>query len=204
MYVYACSSIPKYDIGNGLERLIYVGSTIDYERRFSQHTSDSFRKTSSGYNTKFYRYLRQYGIENFTFEVIEVLDDDTTEEELCIREQFYIEKYDSKKSMNSQDAWIIGDRKEHQRLYLSEWFKNNKDSQKKKRSEYYKNNVDLFKKSHGKWYKKNADIAITKAVEWNKNNRDRRLEISKKYRDKKSLWKKGITELQKIDLSCFE
>jgi len=137
MYVYTISSIPKYDIGNGLERLIYVGSCKDYERRFISHRSDYLNEKLRGYNRKAYRFLRQFGIENFTFEIVEVLDDDTTDQELLLREQFYIEKFDSKKSMNTHDAIII-DKVEYMRLHSADFYKQNTDKCNKKCSEWYK------------------------------------------------------------------
>jgi len=188
-YIYTISSLKKYDIGDGLNRLIYVGSCKDYKIRFSNHKSDCFNEKNGGYNYKVYRFIRQYGIENFTFEVIEVLDDDTTEHDMKLREQFYIDKYDSKKSMNSQDAILTVDMKEYMRKYNVEYNEKNSEKLKDKRHEKYKKNRDKIKAQNR---------------EWINNNKDRFKELQRNLYHKKSLWKKAITELRKIDPTCFE
>ena len=142
-YIYTITSLKKYDIGNGIERLIYVGSCLDYERRFKNHKTACFYEKSTAYNSKVYRYLRQYGLDNFVFEVIEVMSDDTTDEELRIREQFYIDKFDSKNSMNSNDAVV--NTREYQRVYRREWLKNNRDKHNASGREWAKNNHDRAK-----------------------------------------------------------
>ena len=129
-YIYTITSLKKYDIGNGIERLIYVGSCLDYGNRFREHKSRCFNEKSAGYNHKVYRYIRQYGWDNFVFEVIEVMADTTTDEELRIREQFYIDKYDSKSSLNTKDALV--DTKKYRR----EWSKNNRDRHNELRRKY--------------------------------------------------------------------
>jgi len=173
-YIYTISSLKKYDIGDGLNRLIYVGSCKDYKIRFSNHKSDCFNEKNGGYNYKVYRFIRQYGIENFTFEVIEVLDDDTTEHDMKLREQFYIDKYDSKRSMNSYDAIMTVDMVEYKRKY---------------NAERYINNTDRHKKVCSEWYEKNKEY---------------KTEYMRTLRLKKKLWKNAIADLSAIDVSCFE
>ena len=133
-YIYTISSLKKYDG----ERLIYVGSTKDWETRFRIHKSDCYNEKSHIYNLKVYRLIRQYGWDAFVIEVIDVLDDDTTDKELLWREQHYIDRYDSKKSMNSQDAITGLDMVE----YNAERYKNNREKMKAQAVKWIKNNRD--------------------------------------------------------------
>ena len=169
MYVYTITSLKKYDG----ERLIYVGSTNDYETRFAHHKRDCYNPNSNVYNLKVYQLIRQYGWDAFVMEVIDVLDDNTTDKELLWREQFYIDKYNSKSSMNTRDAITGLDVVEYMRLYRAEYRKNNRE-------------------------RMNAQ-----SNEWRKNNRDRVNEVDRIRRRKKSLWKSVITELRGIDASYF-
>ena len=173
MYVYTICSINKHMIDGVEQRLIYVGSTTDFEARFAQHRSDCFNEKYHGYNRKVYQLIRQYGWDAFVFEVIEVCDDGTTDKELLFREQFYIDRYDSKSSMNSKDAIIGIDMVEYKRLY------------------------------DAKRYKINREKRLAKSIEWNNNNRDRYNELAKIRRRKKSLWKYALADLRGIEPSFF-
>ena len=187
-YIYTISSIQKYDIGDGLNRLVYVGSCMDYERRFADHKKYCFNPNSKNYNFKLYQLIRQYGWDEFVFEVIEVLDDTTTDRDLRFREQHYIDKYDSKSSMNTNDAIILLDMVEYHRLYGVEYYKNNREKQLAQSNERYKHNREKI---------------IAQSTEWNKTNRDRHNEIMRKLYHKKSLWRKALTDLRKIEPSFF-
>ena len=54
---------------NKYDNLNYIGKTINPERREKNHKS----KVETG-NEKFYKTVRDYGIENFTFEILETLN----------------------------------------------------------------------------------------------------------------------------------
>ena len=74
---------------------IYIGQSVNIETRFKSHINNFKNKNLKDYNTKFYRALRKYGIENFTFEIIEeVLDNNLLNE----REIFWIAYFDSFKN----------------------------------------------------------------------------------------------------------
>ena len=79
----------------------YVGQTNNLQKRFNGHKSDSYNKNSHSYNYPLHNAIRKYGIENFTFEVIE---SNLTQEEANEREQYWIEK---KKSHISQGGYNI-------------------------------------------------------------------------------------------------
>lgn len=75
-----------YKITNQINGKVYIGQSIDIEARWLRHRRDSKIE-----NSLLYRAMRKYGIENFTFEVVE----ECSIEELDYKEEFYIEKYRS-------------------------------------------------------------------------------------------------------------
>ena len=183
-YIYTITSLKKYDG----ERLIYVGSTTDWEKRFADHKYACFNPNSSGYNCKLYKLIREYGWNEFVFEVVEVLDDDTTDKELLFREQFYIDKYNSKSSMNTHDAIIGIDMVEYYRLY---------------HAEYYKIHREKINARNKEWYNNNRERMTALNREWIENNRDRHREIDRNSRRKKRLWKNALADMSRIEPSFF-
>ena len=80
-----------YKITNNLNNKKYIGQSRNIEKRFNKHRSESFNKNSSHYEYPLYRAIRKYGIENFSFEIIE----ECKIEELNEKEEFWIKYYDS-------------------------------------------------------------------------------------------------------------
>ena len=85
-----CSGIYKITCTKTGE--IYIGKSTDIKNRWQQHCKTVFNCgtiASSLLHTK----MKQYGIENFTFELVETVPKD----QLSEREAFYIDFYQSKK-----------------------------------------------------------------------------------------------------------
>lgn len=80
-----------YKITNKINNKIYIGQSIDIERRWRAHKTEPFNINSDNYNTVFYKAIRKYGIDNFTFEVIEECSKDKLNE----REEYWINYYNS-------------------------------------------------------------------------------------------------------------
>lgn len=80
-----------YKITNKINYKLYIGQTINYEERIRQHKQTPFRENSKEKDRPLYRAIRKYGVENFSFEII-----DTAEniEELNKKEIYWIEYYD--------------------------------------------------------------------------------------------------------------
>lgn len=73
---------------------VYIGQSIDLFGRYEQHIT-------SGSDDKFHKALREYGTENFTWEILEQAES-FTKEELNLMEVQYIDRYNSKsKGYNS-------------------------------------------------------------------------------------------------------
>ena len=80
-----------YKIENLINGKVYIGQSVDVEYRFRNHKSESFNPKSNAYDTAIHRAIRKYGIENFSFEVIE----ECKEYELKEKEIYWIDKYGS-------------------------------------------------------------------------------------------------------------
>ena len=81
-----------YKITNLITKKIYIGKTNDSDRRWKNHQRLAFTSGHKEYNKILYQSMRKYGIENFSFEIIEELEDYSISGE---REQYWIKYYDS-------------------------------------------------------------------------------------------------------------
>lgn len=80
-----------YKIENLINHKCYIGQSIDVHRRWTDHKRLYKVETDAGYNYPIYRAFRKYGIENFSFELLE----ECLASELNEKEKMYIRKYDS-------------------------------------------------------------------------------------------------------------
>jgi len=78
-----------YKISNNINNHVYIGCSVDIEKRFKEHLN--YEKSITQQNKTLYKAFRKYGIENFTFKVIE----ECKKEDLEERECFYIKQYNS-------------------------------------------------------------------------------------------------------------
>ena len=86
-----------YKITNNITGEFYIGSSKNIERRWSTHKSPSRWKLRSG--MKLYQAFIKYGLNNFTFDIIE----ETTD--LHNREQYYIEQLNPSYNNNWAKGW---------------------------------------------------------------------------------------------------
>lgn len=70
---------------------IYIGKSTDVKNRWQQHCKSAFNCGSIA-SSLLHKKMQQYGIENFTFELLEVVPKD----QLTEREKFYINFYQTK------------------------------------------------------------------------------------------------------------
>ena len=80
-----------YKITNLINGKIYIGQSINIQQRWKAHRARPFYKEGEQYQTPLYRAIRKYGLQNFSFEVIE----ECFENQLNEKEQYYIEYYDT-------------------------------------------------------------------------------------------------------------
>lgn len=81
-----------YLITNTINGRHYVGQSIDIERRFRDHQQSTANPNATDFNTPLHRAFRKYGLESFTFEVLEVVPNHS---ELNSAENKYIAKFNS-------------------------------------------------------------------------------------------------------------
>lgn len=82
-------SIGIYKIENLVNHKVYIGQSINIERRKYSHKNDL--KRNCQHNKLMQQDFNLYGIENFSFEILELC----AKNKLNEREQFYIQKYQS-------------------------------------------------------------------------------------------------------------
>lgn len=80
-----------YKITNTINGKCYIGQSRNIEKRWIEHKNRPYNKKDKSYNYPFYRAIRQYGLKNFTFEVLE----ECSIEELNEREKYWISVYNS-------------------------------------------------------------------------------------------------------------
>ena len=73
-----------YKIENLINGKIYIGQSIDIQRRFQEHKRDTD-------NCRIHQALRKYGIENFSFEIVEECE----LSQLDAKEKYWIKYFDS-------------------------------------------------------------------------------------------------------------
>jgi hypothetical protein len=75
-----------YKIQNKITGQIYIGCSLDIAKRWGQHLHDL--KSGKHYNKKLSYAFEEYGFENFTFEIVELID---AAEQIFEIEQKYID-----------------------------------------------------------------------------------------------------------------
>lgn len=72
-----------YKITNLINNHIYIGQSVDIKRRFREHKGGGILVVDKA--------IKKYGVENFSFEVLEECDSSRLDE----REEYWIAFYDS-------------------------------------------------------------------------------------------------------------
>lgn len=80
-----------YKITNKVNNKIYIGQSRDIQKRWKEHKLSCFNENVSDYESKKNKAFRKYGLDNFTFEIIEEIEI----EKLNEREIYWIEKLNS-------------------------------------------------------------------------------------------------------------
>lgn len=83
--------IGLYKITNLINGHIYIGQSVDIERRWDEHRKYYCNPNGRSYNSALYRAFRKYGIENFQFQIVE----ECKQEALDTRERYWIDYYDA-------------------------------------------------------------------------------------------------------------
>lgn len=79
-----------YKITNNITNESYVGQTNNFKRRKENYISLYKSPNSKGANRPLYKAMRSYGLDNFSFEILEECDKEISN----LREEYYINLYD--------------------------------------------------------------------------------------------------------------
>ena len=83
-----------YCYENKINHHRYIGQTNNLKVRYSAHKSQSYNPNSKDYNSLFHQKIRQYGLNNFNFYVLEEIDSNDSDY-IDFREQFWIKELNS-------------------------------------------------------------------------------------------------------------
>lgn len=80
-----------YRIINNINQKSYIGKSEDIEKRIKHHKM-RYCMNGKDFNKHLYKAMRKYGIENFTFSIVEVLDEN---QDINEKEKYWIQYYDT-------------------------------------------------------------------------------------------------------------
>lgn len=80
-----------YKITNKINQKCYIGCSKTIEKRWNSHKSESVLEQFPQYNYSIHKAFRKYGLDNFSFEIIEEISED----KLFDREKYWIAFYNS-------------------------------------------------------------------------------------------------------------
>ena len=123
-----------YKITNIITGDFYIGSSKNIEKRWAAHKSPSRWKRNP--NVKLYKAFINYGLDNFTFEILEETDN------LREREQHYIERLKPTYNDRHANGYNIERRKESFRRHNKEWHKSHQNEMLTYSKAYYQANRD--------------------------------------------------------------
>lgn len=157
------------------DKVIYIGQTKDFQQRKKRHFIDK--------KTHIDNFMFEQGRDNFEMYVIEEFSDNISKEIMKMKEQEYIEKYNTiKEGLNIKNSG----NKEFQEQYQEEYNKEYRKTQK------YKDICKQYKKSdkgreyNKKWYLEHKDKCKNWSKQWYENNREKKIEQSRlNYQKKK-------------------
>ena len=132
-----------YKITNTVTGDFYIGSSKDVKQRWRAHKCPSSWKRLP--NNKLYQDMRKYGVDNFDFQILEVVEP----EELKEKEQKFIELLKPAYNDRNANGLNIERQKETKKEYHKEYQKTEKgkESHKKAVKEYNKEYQKEYQKS---------------------------------------------------------
>lgn len=87
----------------------YIGQTNNLQKRYNGHKSEAFNPKASGYWLPFHCAIRKYGLENFTYEVLEEIAEGESQSFIDEREKFFIEYYQTLISQKGYNVTVGGE-----------------------------------------------------------------------------------------------
>lgn len=81
-----------YKITNKINNKCYIGCSKNIEHRWLAHKSESICENNVQYNYSIHKAFRKYGIDNFVFEIVEIVENEIL---LFEKEKYWIAYFDS-------------------------------------------------------------------------------------------------------------
>ena len=160
------------------DKLIYIGSTCDFNQRMNVHKSICYNINSKSYNLKIYQTIRlNGGWDEFEKVVIKNICCENREELHEIEGEFI-------KNIGTMNCQISG-------RTQKQYYENNKYKILENRKQYYENNKDKVKQ----YYENNKD----KIKEYYKNNKDK---VKQYYENNKDKVKQYYEKKKKEKIIC--
>lgn len=118
-----------YKITNLMNGFCYVGSSVDIPKRWKQHMSRYKNEKLKYYELPLYVAFREFGIENFKFEVLELCE----EKHLAEKEQKFYEKFNPEYNKKQPKDCIMAEETRYKiKESMKESFRNYGEDKKKK------------------------------------------------------------------------
>jgi group I intron endonuclease len=170
-----------YKITNIINGKIYIGSTkTSFKKRYTEHIYDL--NTNTHCNEHLQNAFDKYGSGNFTFEILEIIEDKS---QIIPKEQYYLDLY---QSYNSKIGYNI-----LKNAFSSEGFKHSEETKN------YLSNIKKGKKQHVNTYN-----AILKANIGSKRTLESRIKMSKAQKGKNVSKKSIELRLLKVKGKTFK
>jgi hypothetical protein len=151
---------------------IYIGSTIAFRKRKSQHKYDCNHEKCKGYNYRVYQFIRANGgFENWDMVLVEEYTACLSELQLHARERWYIEQL--KSSLNCSIPTQT----------CKEWREINNESITIEKKEWYKKNKDSILQQLKEDYIVNKDALLQKCKDYRNTHKTEIAETTKIYRE---------------------
>ena len=161
----------------------YIGSTVDFKKRKSQHKSMCNNPKDIRHNTPLYKHIRDGGgWEEYEMVLVEYYPCET-KLELCKRER------ECKEIYNDNLGCYIPSRTG------KEYYQDNHETIIKKVKEYYEDNKEKISKKCKEYREKNKEKIAEKKKEYYEDNKEKRVEKMKEhYQNNKEYYKKKKKE----------
>lgn len=88
-----------YKIENLINNKCYIGQSVNIKRRWKAHKEASKNIKNKTYDFPLYKAIRKYGLENFSFEILEICSENLLNE----KEKYYVKYFDSYNNGYNQD-----------------------------------------------------------------------------------------------------
>ena len=176
-----------YLITNKLNGKKYVGQSCNIEKRWKKHIANS----KAGTKFHIHNAIKKYGVENFSFEVLEECPVDKLNE----REIYWIDKFDTYN--NGYNMTIGGEGRNCEAIsytkeYKRDWYRNHKDCGAKYRQEH-KEKMSQYSKEY---YQEHKEKIKDRSRKYWREHKDEYNEWKRKYRAKKKASKSAIINIQ--------